>query len=165
MGAGGTGDTGHDAGLPGAAGHHPAARSGEEHRGDTAGVRRGFVTDHDADDTGVSLTWAVATSRTTNVGWPNGPRRAASRCTGTPSGTGSACSAGSSPGCWSGRPPTPRPGCRCWASDLPIADEVLPRFLDDGAATKLLQAARADADPFVRLTVEFLARTGLRKGE
>jgi integrase len=51
------------------------------------------------------------------------------------------------------------------ASDLPIADEVLPRFLDDGAATKLLQAARADADPFVRLTVEFLARTGLRKGE
>ena len=26
-------------------------------------------------------------------------------------------------------------------------------------------AARADADPFVRLTVEFLARTGLRKGE
>jgi site-specific recombinase XerD len=51
------------------------------------------------------------------------------------------------------------------ASDLPIADEVLPRFLDDGAATKLLQAARADEDPFVRLTVEFLARTGLRKGE
>ncbi len=51
------------------------------------------------------------------------------------------------------------------ASDLPIADEVLPRFLDDAAATKLLQAARADEDPFVRLTVEFLARTGLRKGE
>jgi site-specific recombinase XerD len=51
------------------------------------------------------------------------------------------------------------------AADLPIADETLPRFLDDGAATKLLQAARADDDPFVRLTVEFLARTGLRKGE
>lgn len=51
------------------------------------------------------------------------------------------------------------------AADLPIPDEVLPRFLDDGAATKLLQAARADDDPFVRLTVEFLARTGLRKGE
>lgn len=51
------------------------------------------------------------------------------------------------------------------ASDLPIADEVLPRFLDDAAATKLLHAARADDDPFVRLTVEFLARTGLRKGE
>jgi integrase len=51
------------------------------------------------------------------------------------------------------------------ASDLPIPDEPLPRFLDDAAATKLLQAARADEDPFVRLTVEFLARTGLRKGE
>uniref|UniRef100_UPI00101E1CB2 tyrosine-type recombinase/integrase n=1 Tax=Phytoactinopolyspora endophytica TaxID=1642495 RepID=UPI00101E1CB2 len=51
------------------------------------------------------------------------------------------------------------------ASDLPIPDETLPRFLDDAAATKLLQAARADEDPFVRLTVEFLARTGLRKGE
>ena len=51
------------------------------------------------------------------------------------------------------------------ASDLPIPDEPLPRFLDDAAAAKLLQAARADADPFGRLTVEFLARTGLRKGE
>jgi site-specific recombinase XerD len=51
------------------------------------------------------------------------------------------------------------------ASDMPIPDETLPRFLDDAAATKLLQAARADKDPFVRLTVEFLARTGLRKGE
>ena len=47
----------------------------------------------------------------------------------------------------------------------PIRDEPLPRFLDDAAFTKLLQAARADDDPFVRLTVEFLARTGLRKGE
>ncbi|HLB77365.1 MAG TPA: site-specific integrase, partial [Candidatus Dormibacteraeota bacterium] len=43
--------------------------------------------------------------------------------------------------------------------------EPLPRFLDDGAFTKLLQATRADPDPFVRLAVEFLARTGLRKGE
>jgi len=51
------------------------------------------------------------------------------------------------------------------ASDLPIPDEPLPRFLDDAAATKLLQAARADEDPFVRLAVEFLARTGMRKGE
>lgn len=51
------------------------------------------------------------------------------------------------------------------ASDLPIPDEPLPRFLDDAAATKLLQAARADEDPFVRLSVEFLARTGMRKGE
>lgn len=51
------------------------------------------------------------------------------------------------------------------ASDLPIPDEPLPRFLDDAAATKLLQAARGDQDPFVRLVVEFLARTGMRKGE
>lgn len=49
--------------------------------------------------------------------------------------------------------------------DLPLRDAPLPRFLDDGAFTKLLQATRADPDPFVRLTVEFLARTGLRKGE
>jgi integrase len=51
------------------------------------------------------------------------------------------------------------------ASDLPIAGDVLPRFLYDAAASKLPQAARADDDRFVRLTVEFLARTGLRKGE
>jgi len=49
--------------------------------------------------------------------------------------------------------------------DVPLRDAPLPRFLDDGAFTKLLQATRADPDPFVRLAVEFLARTGLRKGE
>jgi integrase len=49
--------------------------------------------------------------------------------------------------------------------DLPLRDDPLPRFLDDAAFTKLLQAARAADDPFVRLCVEFLARTGLRKGE
>ena len=52
-----------------------------------------------------------------------------------------------------------------FAGDMPIRDEPLPRFLDDGAFAKLLQAARNDPDPFVRLSVEFLARTGLRKGE
>ena len=52
-----------------------------------------------------------------------------------------------------------------FSGDLPLRDERLPRFLDDGAFTKLLQATRADPDPFVRLAVEFLARTGLRKGE
>jgi integrase len=52
-----------------------------------------------------------------------------------------------------------------FAGDLPRRDEPLPRFLDDGASAKLLRAARSDADPFVRLCVEFLARTGLRKGE
>lgn len=49
--------------------------------------------------------------------------------------------------------------------DLPLRDDPLPRFLDDAAFAKLLQAARADDDPFVRLCLEFLARTGLRKGE
>lgn len=51
------------------------------------------------------------------------------------------------------------------AADFPISDQPLPRFLDDPAAAKLLVAARADSDPFVRVAVEFLARTGLRKGE
>ncbi len=51
------------------------------------------------------------------------------------------------------------------AGDQPLIDKPLPRFLDDPAAAKLLAAARAYADPFVRLVVEILARTGLRKGE
>ncbi|MEP6697466.1 MAG: site-specific integrase [Pseudonocardiales bacterium] len=49
--------------------------------------------------------------------------------------------------------------------DFPILDKPLPRFLDDAASTKLLRAARADTDPFARLCVEVLARTGLRRGE
>jgi len=52
-----------------------------------------------------------------------------------------------------------------FAGDIPRRDEPLPRFIDDAAAAKLLRAAREDPDPFTRLTVEFLARTGLRKGE
>ena len=52
-----------------------------------------------------------------------------------------------------------------FAGDLPIPDQPLPRFLDDAASATLLRAARADPDPFVRLAVEMLARTGLRKGE
>lgn len=52
-----------------------------------------------------------------------------------------------------------------FSGDFPIKDEPLPRFLDDPAAAKLLRSARTDEDPFVRLAVEFLARTGLRKGE
>ena len=50
-------------------------------------------------------------------------------------------------------------------ADLPIADHPLPRFLDDPAAAKLARAARAEPDPFVRLVVELLARTGMRKSE
>jgi integrase len=56
-------------------------------------------------------------------------------------------------------------GVLVFAGDLPRRDEPLPRFLDDGAAAKLLRAARRHPDPFTRLAVEFLARTGLRKGE
>ncbi len=52
-----------------------------------------------------------------------------------------------------------------FAGDLPILDQPLPRFLDDASSTKLLRAARADSDAFTRLAIEFLARTGLRKGE
>jgi site-specific recombinase XerD len=49
--------------------------------------------------------------------------------------------------------------------DVPKLDDPLPRFIDDGAAKKLIQAARVTDDPFARLAVEFLARTGLRRGE
>jgi integrase len=52
-----------------------------------------------------------------------------------------------------------------YASDLPKADEPLPRFLDDATAARLLRAAANDKDPFRRLVVELLARTGLRVGE
>jgi site-specific recombinase XerD len=51
------------------------------------------------------------------------------------------------------------------STDSPIPDRPLPRFIDDRAAAKLLVAARAVEDPFDRLAVEFLARTGLRIGE
>ena len=71
----------------------------------------------------------------------------------------------SSPGSTNGARRRPSQRRRSSRSDLPIKDEPLPRFLDDAAATKLLAAARADPDPFTRLAVELLARTGLRKGE
>lgn len=49
--------------------------------------------------------------------------------------------------------------------DVPKLDDPLPRFIDDGAAAKLLRAARECEDLFVRLAIEFLARTGLRRSE
>jgi integrase len=52
-----------------------------------------------------------------------------------------------------------------FAGDIPRRDEPLPRFIDDAAAAQLLRTAREHPDPFIRLAVEFLARTGLRKGE
>ncbi len=50
-------------------------------------------------------------------------------------------------------------------TDLPIKDDPLPRFIDDPASAKLLAAARAHPDPFTRVAIELLARTGLRQGE
>jgi site-specific recombinase XerD len=52
-----------------------------------------------------------------------------------------------------------------FARDMPIPDQPLPRFLDDPQAAALLRAARASEDLFVRVCVEILLRTGLRKGE
>jgi integrase len=52
-----------------------------------------------------------------------------------------------------------------FSGDLPIRDQRLPRFIEDSAAAKLIAAARSDDNIFVRLCVEFLARTGLRRGE
>jgi integrase len=52
-----------------------------------------------------------------------------------------------------------------FASDRPLKDRPLPRFLDDPSAAKLMTAARALPERFDRLAVELLARTGMRKGE
>ncbi len=49
--------------------------------------------------------------------------------------------------------------------DFPIRNRALPRFLDDPSASRLMTAARNLPDPFDRLTVEILARTGMRRGE
>jgi hypothetical protein len=51
-----------------------------------------------------------------------------------------------------------------FAIDVPIADDPLPRFLDDAQAARLLATA-AHAEPLDRLVVELLARTGLRASE
>jgi site-specific recombinase XerD len=51
-----------------------------------------------------------------------------------------------------------------FAIDVPVADDPLPRFLDDAQAARLLAAA-AHAEPQDRLVVELLARTGLRASE
>ncbi len=52
-----------------------------------------------------------------------------------------------------------------FASDRPIKDKPLPKFLDDAAAAAFMAAARNLPDPLDRLLVEVLARTGMRKGE
>jgi len=48
--------------------------------------------------------------------------------------------------------------------DVPVADDPLPRFLDDAQAARLMAAA-AKADQLSHLVVELLARTGMRVGE
>ena len=91
------------------------------------------------------------------------PEPVAAPCTGTPSaGTRQRCVA-SSTGSPNGAIPRAVPSADL-RQDLPIPDQPLPRFLDDAASAKLLRAARADPDPFARLVIELLARTGLRQG-
>ena len=48
--------------------------------------------------------------------------------------------------------------------DVSVADDPLPRFLDDVQAARL-EAAAAVAAPFERLVIELLSRTGMRAGE
>jgi len=48
--------------------------------------------------------------------------------------------------------------------DVPVADDPLPRFLDDVQAARLAVAASVAA-PFDRLVIELLSRTGMRVGE
>lgn len=54
--------------------------------------------------------------------------------------------------------------CPILQTDLPRVDDPLPRFLDDTEAAALMRTA-AVAEPFDRLIIEMLARTGLRVGE
>jgi integrase len=49
--------------------------------------------------------------------------------------------------------------------DIPRRDEPLPRFLDDPTAAKFMRGLADEPDPFRRLSVEILARTGMRVGE
>lgn len=51
-----------------------------------------------------------------------------------------------------------------FAIDVPVADDPLPRFLDDAQAARLMAAA-THASPLDRLVVELLARTGMRASE
>ena len=55
--------------------------------------------------------------------------------------------------------------CPIFTSDLPRADEALPKFLDDGDATRLARAIAAEPDPLRRLVLELLSHTGVRVGE
>lgn len=52
-----------------------------------------------------------------------------------------------------------------FGSDMPKADEPLPKFLDDGDATRFARSVAAETDPLRRLVLELLMRTGMRVGE
>jgi site-specific recombinase XerD len=49
--------------------------------------------------------------------------------------------------------------------DFPLADEPLPKFLDDPTMQKFSAALASDPNPRRRLMVEILAQTGIRVGE
>jgi integrase len=49
--------------------------------------------------------------------------------------------------------------------DFPLLDQPSPKFLDEVAAAKFLQAARNHPDPFTRLCCVTLMLTGMRQGE
>jgi site-specific recombinase XerD len=61
--------------------------------------------------------------------------------------------------------PDAPPRVPVFSGDIPIKNRPLPRFLDDVAAAKLLRSARTHPDLFTRISVETLARTGLRRSE
>lgn len=52
-----------------------------------------------------------------------------------------------------------------FVSDLPRPDEPLPKFLDDGDATRLARSIAAEPDLLRRVTLELLLHTGVRVGE
>jgi integrase len=52
-----------------------------------------------------------------------------------------------------------------FAGDIPRRDEPLPKFLDDPTFALFMRAARAETRPLLRLSIELLARTGMRVGE
>ena len=49
--------------------------------------------------------------------------------------------------------------------DIPPRPEPLPKFLDDAQSARFIRAAYDEPDPFRRLCVLLLARTGMRVGE
>jgi len=49
--------------------------------------------------------------------------------------------------------------------DVPPRPEPLPKFLDDAAMTRFMHQANIEPDPFRKLCVLLLARTGMRVGE